>query len=406
MRIAYLINQYPKTSHTFIRREIAALELQGHEVERLSVRRPKEPLVDDADVAEAAKTRVILPSGVLTTLRSVASQVLFSPRRAWHSLSLATQLGRRSQRGVARHFAYWMEAAVVQSWCKRARIDHVHAHFGSNPATVAMLAQELGGPPFSFTAHGVESFDAPPLVGLGAKVARAKFTVAVSSFGRSQLQRWSDPAHWNRIHVVRCGLERELLEREPIPPSAPAKLLCIARLVPEKGVSVLLHALARLRSMGMRFELDLVGDGPMRGALEELARGLGLEAAVHFVGWKSGREVRQWIDRARALVLPSLAEGLPVVIMEALAMGRPVVASCVGGIPELVEPGVTGWLFPAGSVTELTKALQAVLALDDASLAAMGQRGRERVRKLHDVEHETGRLAELFAASATPLPAR
>ncbi len=400
MRIAYLVNQYPKTSHTFIRREIAALESLGHEVERLSVRRSKEPLVDAADVAEAGKTRVILPSSLLMTLRCVASQIVFAPGRAWRSLSLATRIGRRSHRGIARHWAYWMEAAVVQRWCKRARIDHLHAHFGSNPATVAMLAQELGGPSFSFTAHGVESFDAPPLVGLWTKVARAKFTVAVSSFGQSQLQRWSDPAHWNRIHVVRCGLERELLERKPSPPEPAAKLLCIARLVPEKGVSVLLHALARLRSMGLRFELELVGDGPMRGALEELARGLGLDAVVHFVGWKAGDEVRQEIRAARALVLPSLAEGLPVVIMEALALGRPVVASCVGGIPELVQPGLTGWLFPAGSVTELSKALQAVLNMDDASLAAMGERGRERVRELHDVERETSRLARLFATRA------
>ncbi len=404
MRIAYLINQYPKTSHTFIRREIAALERLGITVERWSVRRPKEPLVDPADVAESQRTRVILPSGLLATLAAVLRQCLLAPRASWRALRLATQLGRRSQRGVLRHWAYWAEAAVVKRLCAQQRIEHLHAHFGSNPACVAMLAREMGGVPYSFTAHGVESFDAPPLVGMSSKVALAKCAIAVSHFGKSQLQRWSEPRHWDKIHVVHCGLARAEIEAQPIEPRPEGRLLCVARLAPEKGVSVLLHALARLRSMGLRFELDIVGDGPMRPALEELARGLGLDSSVHFLGWQAGDAVRRHLAAARLLVLPSLAEGLPMVIVEALAMGRPVVASCVAGIPEIVEPQRTGWLFSAGSVTELSAALRSALEIGADELEAMGRRGRQRVLEQHDLDREVGRLAQWLRAPAAAEP--
>jgi glycosyltransferase involved in cell wall biosynthesis len=400
MRLAYLVNQYPKTSHTFIRREIAALESLGHDVLRVTIRRPPEPLVEEADRVEAERTRVLLEAGGWTGAATLAGAMLQAPARAVRSLRLADRHGRRSLRGRARHAAYWAEAALLRRWCARQRIEHVHAHFGSNPASVALLARELGGPPFSFTAHGVESFDAPPLVALGDKVARAQFTVAVSSFGRSQLQRWSEPAHWQRIHVIRCGLDRTTLDRPPAPPCAEARLVCVARLASEKGLSILLHAAARLRSMGLRFDLDLVGDGPMRAALVELADGLGLASSVHFLGWKTGSAVRECLERSRALVLPSLAEGLPVVIVEAMAMGRAVVATSVGGIPELVETGVTGWLCAASSVTELAAALAEALRAAPERLNALGAAGRSRVREFHDLERETARLAALFAAGS------
>jgi colanic acid/amylovoran biosynthesis glycosyltransferase len=396
MRIAYLVNQYPKVSHSFIRREILGLESQGVEVVRFSIRSLATELVDDADKIELGRTRQILDVGIVGLLWAVFSTVLTRPARFWQALRLALTVGWGSERGTILHLAYLAEACVLRDWLAQQDIAHIHAHFGTNSTTVAMLCRVLGGISYSFTVHGPEEFDKVQAIALSEKIDRAAFVVAISSYGKSQLYRWCPYAQWSKIHVVRCGVDRDFLNAPSIPLPETPQLVCVGRLSEQKGHALLIEAAARLAAEGRSFKLVLVGDGPLRSAIEtEIAR-CNLQNHIEITGWASNDAVRQFILASRALVLPSFAEGLPVVIMEALALGRPVIGTYVAGIPELVEPGVCGWLVPAGSVTDLTAAMRTVLALPSDRLTQMGAAGTQRIAERHDVLKETEHLAQLF----------
>ncbi len=395
MKLAYLVNQYPKISHSFIRRELLAVEaLAGEPVLRVSIREVHEPLVDDDDIREKSLTRVLL-DGDKSELAKGAGASLLRPAAFRKALAQTFSLGIGSDRGLVRHFAYLAEAAALAKWCREEGVEHVHAHFGTNPAAVAMLCHALGGPPYSFTAHGTETFDFPPFIGIGQKVARAAFVVAVSEYGKSQLCRWSDFEHWEKIHVVRCGADDQFFAEEITPIPETPRLVCVARLSEEKGHLVMLSACRILKERGVEFELELVGDGHLRERLESDVRKYGLEESVIFAGWGDGAAVRAAIDRARALVLPSFMEGLPVVLMEAFAMGRPAIATHVSGIPELVTHEC-GYLVPAGASEPLADAMQTVLEAAGETLATMGRKGREAVRSRHDAGAEAKRLYELI----------
>jgi glycosyltransferase involved in cell wall biosynthesis len=400
LRIAYLVNRYPRTSHSFIRREVLALEAQGVEVRRFSLRPLDEKLVSEADQLELTKTRVVLDEGATGHAVALAATALRSPVRLARALALAVRLGWRSDRGVARHLAYLAEACVLARWFRKDPVDHLHAHFGTNPAAVAMLCHELGGPAYSFTVHGPEEFDKPEFLGLGEKIHRSAFVVAISSFGRSQLCRWSRYEDWSKIQVVRCGVEDELLHAPLTPVPSTPRLVCVARLSEQKGHLLLVEAAARLAAQGVPFEILLAGDGPLRGRIEELVERLGVKDRIRFGGWMSASQVREAILSSRALLLPSFAEGLPVVVMESLALGRPVITTAIAGTPELVEPGVTGWLVPAGSVEALVPAMRAALEAPTAQLEEMGRRGAALVAERHDVAKEARTLAALFRSAS------
>ncbi|HEX4131709.1 MAG TPA: glycosyltransferase family 4 protein [Pirellulales bacterium] len=397
-KIAYLVNEYPKTSHSFIRREIAALEAHGLTVVRISVRRATN-LADDADRDEADRTRVLLDAGAAGLATATLRRMLRSPRTFVGALATAWRLGGRSDRGRLRHLAYLAEACLLAERAAADRFDHVHAHFGTNPPSVALLCRIVGGPTYSFTVHGPEEFDKPQAWSLGEKIAGATFVAAISEFTRSQLYRWCDHQHWNKIHVVRCGLDAMFLDTPPAPAVETNQLVCVGRLCEQKGQLLLVEAAGQLHREGWQFKLVLVGDGPMRGEIETLIRRLDLEEHIELVGWKSNAEVRDLLIASRAMVLASFAEGLPVGLMEALALHRPVISTYVAGIPELVEHGGSGWLVPAGSVAALTDALRSALAAPIEQLEAMGQRGATRVATNHRASHEAAKLVELFGKS-------
>lgn len=399
MRVAYLVNQYPRTSHSFIRREILALEAEGVEVLRYSLRPLDEALPHELDRREAERTRVVLGARAVGLARAVAAVGLRRPARFARALAAALQLSWRSERGVLRHLAYLAEACVLARWLQRAGAEHLHAHFGTNSATVALLSHELGGPAYSLTVHGPEEFDRPELLRLDEKVRRAAFAVTISSFGRAQLCRWIRLEDWPKVHVVRCGVGDDLLQAELLPVPAAPRLVCVARLSEQKGHLVLLDAAARLAAEGVPFELVLVGDGPLRGAIERRIAAAGLGGRVRVSGWLGAPDVRDAIRAARALVLSSFSEGLPIVLMEALALGRPVITTAIAGIPELVQPGVSGWLVPAGSAEELAGAMRDALRTSPAELERMGRAGASRVAYQHDARASARRLAALFRAT-------
>jgi colanic acid/amylovoran biosynthesis glycosyltransferase len=396
MTIAYFVNQYPKVSHSFIRREIVALETLGFPIERLALRGWDGQLVDEDDLAEQGRTGYILGQGLLPVIVAFLSELTARPRAMCHGLRWVARLARHSDRSVLRHLVSLAEAAWLRRRLASLGVSHVHAHFGTNSAEVVMLCHLLGGPGYSFTVHGPEEFDKPAALHLREKIEQSRFVVAISSFGRSQLYRWVDRAHWPKIKVVHCGLERAFHDVASVPVTAERRLVCVGRLCEQKGQLLLIEAAHLLSERGHQFKLVLAGDGEMRPAIEAGIARYGLGDTVRITGWISSDQVRAELLAARAMVLPSFAEGLPVVIMEAMALRRPVLTTYVAGIPELVEDGRNGWLFPAGSVEELADAMANCLSMDLDQLQVMGDAARERVLQRHDIDTEVAKLARHF----------
>ena len=394
---AYFVNQYPKVSHSFIRREILALERLGVTVQRIALHGWDAEVVDEDDALERTRTRYVLQQGLAGLLVPTVRALLGTPARFMAALWLALRIGWRADRPLPYHVVYLAEACRMLPWLRESGARHLHAHFGTNSAEVAMLVHALGGPPFSFTVHGPEEFDKPEFLSLGEKVRRSAFVVAISSYGRSQLFRWVGHACWPKVEVVHCGLDRAFHAVAASDPSAAPRLVCVGRLCEQKGQLLLIEAAREVVRRGVPLELVLAGDGEMRGEIERLVAAHGLGGHVRITGWLSSAQVRDEILAARALVLPSFAEGLPVVIMEAMALRRPVISTFVAGIPELVRAGESGWLFPAGDVRELADAMLACLAASPAELARMAQAAHARVLERHDIDIEAAKLADLFA---------
>lgn len=395
MTIAYVLNTYPQPSHSFIRRELMALEAQGLDVARIAMRRPTMPLVDPLDKAEEGKTQYVLETGGAAMLGSLIKRALTQPVGFAKALCMAWRCGGRSDVGRLRHMIYLAEACDVANRCARTGVTHIHAHFGTNSATVAMLVRLLGGPRYSFTVHGPEEFDAPRALSLGDKMANAAFTVAISQFGRSQLRRWVDVRHWPRLEIVHCGIEPlKFPEPEPVTGGAP-RLVSIGRFSEQKGQLVLIEAMTEIIRRHPEAHLTLIGDGEMRPEIEAAISEHALQGHVTLTGWLAEAEVRSELSRAQALIMPSFAEGLPMVIMEAMAAGRPVIATYIAGIPELVLDGETGWLVPAGDVMAMVKAVDYLAATEETDLTEMGKQGRARALERHDVAQEAAKLAAL-----------
>ena len=261
-----------------------------------------------------------------------------------------------------------------------------------------MLVHVLGGPRWSFTVHGPDEFDKAPLIGLAEKVRRCAFVVAISSYGRSQLYRITPHDQWSKVHVVRCGLDPTFYAGPPVPPPAVPRVVCVGRLCEQKGHLLLIEAARRLAKQGRDFELVLAGDGNLRSEIERSIATHKLQDKVRITGWISGNRVREEILAARALVLPSFAEGLPVVLMEAMSLRRPVISTYVAGIPELVQPNHHGWLVPAGDIDALGDAIGACLEASEPMLKDMGEAAHERVVARHDIQQESAKLGKLIRA--------
>ena len=257
------------------------------------------------------------------------------------------------------------------------------------------MVAALGGPGYSFTTHGPEEFDAPLSLSLGDKIARSRFAIAISSFGRSQLCRWTDPAHWHKIAVVHCGIEpAKFAAPAPLPEGGP-HLVAIGRLSAQKGFALLIDAVALARADLPGLRLTLVGDGELRPQIESAIAAQGLTACIRLAGWQDETGVRAALNAAQALILPSFAEGLPVVVMESMAAGRPVIATAIAGVPELGN-AADRLAVPAGDAAALAQAIRDLAATPAPDLAAMGQAARARVLARHDADVEAAKLAALF----------
>ncbi len=394
-RVTYLVNQYPYVSLSFVRREILALEAMGLDVQRVSIRGWDTPLAGEIDFAERKRTRYLLKDGALPLLKSVLFRAVRTPGRFATALRLAWTMSRGAVQPLPWHLVYLAEACRLLDWMEDNGTEHLHAHFATNAAEVACLARALGGPRWSYTSHGPAEADDGPRLHLATKVGSAAFVVAISSQTRSLTLRRIPLDLWSKVHVVHCGLPERAFADTPRPEPAAPTFLFIGRLVPQKAPGLLLDAFAALHAARPEARLVLAGDGEMRGLLDARIAALGLGEAVRITGWIDADQVRAELDAATAFALPSFNEGLPVVIMEALARGRPVISTYIAGIPELVTPEV-GWLVPAGDVDSLTAAMTACLDAGPGTRAAMGRAGQARVRDRHLVTTEAARLAALI----------
>jgi glycosyltransferase involved in cell wall biosynthesis len=403
MKIAYLTSTYPSVSHTFIRRELGELERQIGSIERFAIRHTPYAIVDPDDAAEDGITFRALAQPASRWFGALLSG-LRQPLALGRGLLQSLRLARRGHRGWIRHVAYWLEAVLLLDEMAARGVEHVHVHFGTNPTNVAQLMRVMGGPPYSFTVHGPDEFDEPLGFSLGSKIESSEFVVAISSYCAAQLRRWVSYPHWDKIHLVHCAVGEEFFgEARPVDPRSQV-LVCVGRLSAQKGQLLLIDAFADAVERGLDASLVLVGDGELREPIEALADRRGVSERVRITGWCSGAQVRQELLASRGLVLPSFAEGLPMVIMEAFALGRPVLSTYVAGIPELVRAGQNGWLVPAGSRELLTQAIASMLQAPAAELDRMAAHGRELVRRLHYTPTEAAKLASYILQLGEPLP--
>ena len=396
MNIAYLTNQYPKVSHAFIRREILALEQLGHNIHRVTIRASNDQFADPDDIVEKNKTTILIKTKPLAILIAILVAVTSSPKKFISTLFYALKLGRTSSRGIIFHLIYFIEACILKQHLHKKNLYHLHVHFGTNPTTVALLSYKLGGPSFSFTVHGPKEFDDPKGIHLGEKIKHAAFVAAITNFCRSQLFRWCEHKHWQKIHIIHCGLDNKFINATPNPLPDQPNLLTIGRLCEQKAPQLIIQALHQLKQQNIPFHQTFVGDGELRNELETLIQQHHLQDNITITGWLSADQIQHQIQNAKLLLLPSFAEGLPVVIMESLALKRPVISTYIAAIPELITPNKTGFLCSPGSVEQLVETIRQALNTDTNTLATFGNNGRKRILQNHDIMTEAKKLANLF----------
>ena len=401
LRIAYLTSQYPATSHTFILREVAAVRARGVAVDTFSVRPPSDDeLTDPAIAAEAKTTFNILSQGLPAFAAAHFSLLATSPARYARGFLQALRHRPPGLRGLGLALAHFAEAGVLAVELRRRQVTHLHNHFANSAATVGFLAAGMIDLPWSFMIHGISESDYPAGNTLPAKVRAARFVACASWFGRAQAMRVVEPDHWPKIQVVRCGLPVNQVTRAT-PERSGRNVICVGRLSPEKGQSGLLDIFASIRQRVGDARLILVGSGPDERILRSQAERLGLGEAVQFAGRLSEADTLTAIAAADVLVVSSFMEGLPIVLMEAMALGTAVIAPRLAGIPELIEDGHNGLLFTPSNWMELEQRIERLLG-DGALRARLADRARETIATDFDIARSATVLASLFSIEVKP----
>jgi glycosyltransferase involved in cell wall biosynthesis len=388
MRVAYLTGRYPGISHTFIMREVRALRTLGLEIDTFSVwPTDRSLLLARADEEEHERTYTLLAPPPASMARAHLSAVLRRPRRYLRTIRHAVELRRPGLRGWGLALTWVLETIVLWHECRRRGILHVHVHLNGSAPTLALLLAVFaddspsGGTAWtwSMTVHGPSEFYDTLGEQLAAKVRAATFVICISDFARSQLMGLVAEAHWPKLHVVHCGVDPSVFTARSSHTSGETlRVLNVGRLVPVKGHAVLIEALRLARERGVDAQLTIVGDGPTRGELEQLIAANGLSSHVNLAGAVGQDDILGVYRRADVFCISSFAEGVPVVLMEAMAQEIPVVAPAIMGIPELVEDGVSGLLTRPARADQIAEAL-ALLAGSGELRRTLGARGREKV---------------------------
>ncbi|MHC5057951.1 MAG: glycosyltransferase [Planctomycetota bacterium] len=413
MKLAYLVDRFPVPSETFIARELEGLAARGVPPVVFALRPSDMPDISPATgaVAEIARDVRVLPSP--TSLATAAAKVRTMLRSPGRVMGPALGMIRGAFRSPLTAPAELLRANAAFPLARelaREGVTHLHAHFGFVPSTVAWFAAHLAGIQWSVSVHAWDIFVNRSM--MPEKLLAARRVVTCTDFARGWLLERYPSIPRGRVVTVHHGLDAAGFKATPIP-DGPPRFAAVGRLVAKKGFGVLLRAFARVRAAlvesggrsddGRDASLTLVGDGPERGRLESIARALALGDSVVMTGALSQTRVREEMTRARTLVVPSVRgrggdmDGLPNVILEAMASARPVIGSRFSGIPEAVEDGRTGLLVPAGDDQELARAMLA-LARDRWLAARMGEAGRRVVEERFTTAVSVAKLVEVLRA--------
>jgi colanic acid/amylovoran biosynthesis glycosyltransferase len=400
VRLAYLVSEYPAISHTFILREVRRLRALGFEIFPASINSPRQAVAEmtAADRDEARRTFYIKSAGASAALRAHLETLCKHPLAYLRGLGVALSLGGGDLRQLVFSVFYFTEALILGDWMRRHGLRHVHVHFINAAATVGLITSRIFGTGFSLTVHGPDEFYDVYRLRLKEKIQGAAFVFCISQFARSQLMKLVAVPHWPKLEMSRLGVDPGIFKPRPfrIAPS-PLNLLCVGRLVPAKGQHVLIAALGRLIRGGRSVTLRLVGDGPDRASLEDEVASRGLSSEVSFTGSVNQDQIRRLYSEADVFVLASFAEGIPIVLMEAMAMEIPCVSTTVAGISELIRNEVDGLLVPPSDERALAEAIERLI--DDRELRRrLGQAARRRIMDQFDLDQNVERLARLFTA--------
>lgn len=394
-KLAYLVSQYPATSHTFILREVLGLGKLGFDIYPASINADTRPItaVTLEERAQREITYYVKQHGLRGAMAGHAWAIIHHPKGYLRGLAASLRRCLIDPGRTPTHLFHFTEALMLGCWMKSARIHRLHVHFATAAASVASLVKATFPIHLSMTVHGPDEFNNVRTEHFSEKIARADQVICISHFARSQSMQHSAPAHWHKFSVVRLGVDPSQFSPAATPQPGPGfSLLCVGRLTPAKGQHLILDALATLRNHGIMARLTLVGDGPDRASLEQHCRRLELSDQVRFIGALNQDEVRPLYRTHDAFILPSFAEGIPVVLMEAMASGLPCITTRIAGIPELIEHEHSGLLTFASDVTGLCDNIQR-LAQDDALRLRLAENARDKVCADFNLDSNIRKLA-------------
>jgi glycosyltransferase involved in cell wall biosynthesis len=407
--IAYLVSRYPTLSMIFVLREVVLLRSLGFRIETASINPPdrKPERLTPQEREEADRTYCIKRHGISGALLAHIKTLLQTPAGYLRGLALVFSLSRLNLARLLLNFMYFSEAMMVGQWMRRNRQSHLHVHLASQAASVGLITQRIFRCGYSLTVHGPDEFYDAKGFYLERKIAAADFIVCISSYARSQLMYLSPYECWSKIYLCRLGIDPHLFSPLPRDSALPHtsdgvfEILCVGRLTPAKGQHLLLDALRQLLDQGRNVHLRLAGNGPDESSLRAHAARLGLADQVIFEGPVNQDRIRSLYAQADLFCLPSFAEGLPVVLMEALSMGIPCVTTAITGIPELISHGLEGLLVPPSDLDALVQAL-ATLIDDDELRSSMANNGRKRILAQYDLHANVEKLAAIFVEQIKP----
>ncbi|MEY4762716.1 MAG: hypothetical protein RLZZ200_2572 [Pseudomonadota bacterium] len=399
-RLGYLVSRYPAVSHTFILREVLQLRAAGFEIEVASVnepdRAPKDMTADEA--GEYGETYYLKEHGLIGALAAHAWGLL-RPVAYLRGLRAGLAYGGWNIKGCLYGLFYFTEALMILRWMDQRRLAHLHVHFATAAANIALLAKAIRPVSLSLTVHGPDEFYDVPGQKLVEKIRAADFIVCIGRFARSQLMKLSSVDQWPKFDICPLGVDVANYNAGHVPAAKdsnrPFTILCVGRLTPAKGQHVLVEACVALRDADRAFRLVIVGTGPDESSLKARVGQLGLDSCVQFTGPLNQDAVRGLYREADVFALPSFAEGIPVVLMEAMASGVPCVTTRITGIPELIRDGIDGVLVTPSDSQELADALSSLM--DDPELRGeLGRAGRERVRERYNLADNVDSLGRVF----------
>ena len=400
--VAYVMTHYPRVALTFISGEVDEIERLGAQVLPIVMNNPDAADLRTEEVRKRQQRSLYLKaSGSHVFLATIAAFVSH-PWAMARLTARAVGSARSDLKLMIRRVVHLCYAALTARHCARNSVRHLHAHFGQSPASIAWFACEIlnfrrgGRCTWSFTIHGFQDFIDEANARLDLKAASAAFVVCISDFTRSQLCRVSDTMFWDRFHVVRCGIDLSAFPFRPTGQLRPVpRIIIVGRLSPEKGHIILLRALKMVIESGVEAELEIVGSGPSENAIRNEAEFLGLSRRIVFQGELLPEDVSAKLAEADVFCMASFAEGIPISMMEAMAVGIPVVSTWVCGIPELAENDVTALTVPPGNSVSLAAAL--VRLLSDLSLRQrLAASARAKVERLHSRQINVPQLRTLI----------